>query len=140
MQFKTFNAGFTDQELTQFIASHIILKMHFLDNGNVYVMYKEVAKVGTTPIELIETLDNLIVERQRKVVAHEADLATDLANIKEREEKIKAFHPNQKEYKELEKELVSISRNRLMGEDSLKTLNRDIASMIAQVKVLQEKI
>ena len=105
MDLKIFQKGFSEAEFNKFCKENIIYKYHIIDDGSVYVMYKDLNNIGKDSVEIIEDLDRVVKQSQVEILAYELDrmqLDSELESLKT---KINEFHTNQGEYKDLEKDI-----------------------------------
>ena len=119
MELKIFSVGFDVNEFNKFCNENIVYKMHFLNDGGIYVMWKPANKIGRTPIEEIEELDRLVKQAESEIVAHEIDKSNAESKIADLKEEINKFHTNQNEWKKLDAEIKVKETNVKMANETI---------------------
>lgn len=132
MDLKIFNAGFTEKEFNDFCNTHIVYKYNVLDNGTVYLYYKNVNALGKRPIELCEDLDRIIKQAQTEILTHQADKESFIKEIEALKEEKSKFHSNQDEWKKLDKAISEKEFQIKMADDTIDNHEK-------KINVLNEK-
>ena len=140
MDLKIFFAGFSEAEFNNFCRTHIIYKMHMLENGSIYVFWKNAAVSGQDKIERIEILDGMKKEAQKFIAVHSID--KDVANMKiaDLKEQQSKLHTNEKEWDEIEKKIKVAERQVLMAEDSIREFEPKIIAIDSAIMDLSKDL
>ncbi len=132
MELKIFKAGFGGMidavAFNEFIATHITQKLHFLDNGNVYVLYKDITKLGLDRISKIETLDGLQSQAGKEILAHELDKSDQLTKIADLKEKLSKQDLLPEDKKRIESELAQTEIKVRMDDATIEDRRRQIGT------------
>lgn len=102
MEIKIFKSGFTEAEFNDFIKYHIVYDKSCLPDGTVYLFFKNLNKIGSEPVQLVERVDGMVTKLQLDTLSNQIESENLSAQIADLKEKIGKFGPNQKEYKDLE--------------------------------------
>lgn len=98
MNFKTFKSGaYTDEEVTVFFNTHIIMKDKFLENGDIMVFYKDVDKIGGSVMDRIEEIDRSVAKAQLEIFDAQMGLTEVDGTMADLDEKISKANPDEKE-------------------------------------------
>ncbi len=119
MELKIFETGFSVDEFNEFINSNVVHKMHFLENGGIYVMWQAPNKLGFSPIEKVEALNGVVKKAEAEIMGAEVDRTTKSGQIADLKEQIADFHPNQDQYKNLDAEITQAERQIKMSDETI---------------------
>ena len=119
MDLKIFKVGFTEKEFNDFCNTHIVYKYNVLDDGTIYLYYKNVDALGKRPIELCDDIDRIIKQAQTEILAAEADKQEFIKEIDTLKEEKSKFHSNQDEWKKLNKAINEKKFQIKMSDDTV---------------------
>ena len=71
MNVQVFKKGFKVEDFNKFCHTHIVVQTNALDNGMVYVFYKD---IGIAKIDQIEALDKIISTSQVQILTSQIDI------------------------------------------------------------------
>lgn len=136
IRFKTFAAGeYTDQDITDFGNQHIVVKDKYLENGTIYLYYKDPADVGVTAIDFLTRLDNAIVTAQNEKFDAERGIDEMDSSIADTQEQISKHHPNDGAlWDKLQDDLKFFKNQRTQHELTIEGRDKQIVDLMSAVQ------
>ncbi len=132
MEFKIFKAGtFTEADINAFLSENIILKDKYLENGDIYVFFKNKAKIGTDLMSEIEQIDRLVTKAQQEILIARFDIVDIDTQIADVAEKIKDVKPNQKGWDELQNSRKQLENQKRLSERTISERETTIVNLRA---------
>lgn len=140
MKFKRFAPGYTDEEISAFTNSHIILRDMYQENGSALFFYKELTDLGKTPVDFIETLDRAVTKSQTMKYDAERGLVEVHQEIADLEEKVSNSSPNDGEtWKNLQAALTAAKNQKTMHEKTIEGADKEMANLTeSHVQLLKQ--
>lgn len=140
LRFKSFAPGeWKDEDITEFVNTHIIIRDQYFETGAVYLYYKNPDDLGITDIDRIERLDKAITVAQKEAFDAERSIDEQDSTIKILEEKIKASSPNDGEkWDQLQAELKGAKNQKILDNLTAEGRHiqaRDLMAAAAEIKV-----
>jgi len=140
MDLKIFPVGFSEKEFNDFQAKNIIEKYRVLEDGTVYVFWKDTKKVGRSTIEMIEELDGVIKQAERNIEGSETEKGLCLEQVANLKSEMVKYTPNHNSYKALEQKLYVAESAIRMADDTIKKFTMEIAAYKERVKELSKDL
>lgn len=129
MKFIIFQPGFDAQKFEDFINNHIILKDKYLENGTVYVYYKEIGDIGQQPIDYLESIDRQVTVAEKDIFTATQDLTENHQALADVEERISQMTPNDVGWKDIQSAKVQLNNAIILSEKTIETRKKQIDNL-----------
>ncbi len=140
MELKIFKPGFTEAEFNEFLGEHITIKMNFLSDGTIYILWKGLNALGNDRIDFIDRLDTIVKQAEIESLTASMDKENYGAELADYKQAINKFGPNQKEYKTLEDKIKGAEMAMLMADETIDKRNRQIVgAKLKSQEILNKK-
>lgn len=136
MELKIFNVGFTEKEFNDFCNENLVYRYHVIDNGTVYIFYKNPQDLGKRPIELAEDLDRMVKQAQTEKLTYQVDIESHKNDIEKLKADKEGKFPNQDEWKKLDTEIASKELSIKMAQDTIKSHDLKIEGVFAKLPTI----
>lgn len=142
LQFKTFRAHETkDQQITDFVNSHIIISQDILPDGTICFSYKDLKDLGITAIDKLERIDKSVTAAQKEMFDAEQGIVEMDATLLILEEKISKSDPNKKEeWDGLQADRKACERQRALHTDTIEGRTKQISDLLVAADALRKEI
>jgi hypothetical protein len=126
MQLKIFSDNFKESDFNDFIASHIVIKINFLQDGRIYILWKPLNAIGNDRMDIIDKLDAIVKQAEVEAMGAAMDRDTASSEIADYKTAMSKYGPNQKEYKVLEEKIAASELQIKMSDETIAKRNLQI--------------
>ena len=134
MDLKKFSPDATEQEINDFQSTHIIYKFQVIDDGGIYLFYKDPYKIGNEVMEEVEQIDRLAKQAQNEILAGELDITGNEQKLADLKEELSKLETNDKNWDQVDAKIKQIEREILQGKATVVERKIQVEAFRAKVE------